>query len=424
MKIAIVGSGIAGNVVAYHLRDEHDITVFESADYVGGHTNTVDVDENGRKLAIDTGFIVYNDRTYPEFIRLLDELAQPSKSSVMTFSVKDEGSGLEYCGSSLNGLFAQRANLVSFKFWRMVRDILRFNREATAALAGADATTTVGDFLAREGYSTQFREDYLAPMAAAIWSAEPGTVANMPLAFLVRFFHNHGLLQIHDRPEWRVIAGGSREYVKRLTEGHLDRIRLGTAVQSIVREGSRVLLTPEGGPAEAFDHVFLACHSDQALRLLADPSAEEQAVLSAMPYQCNEAVLHTDSRLMPIRRRAWAAWNYHVPESSQSHVAVTYHMNVLQGLDAKKDYFVTLNHTDAIRPESIIYKTHYDHPMYSVESVVAQTRQQEISAGNRTSYCGAYWRNGFHEDGVVSALRALQYFEEDRRAELHFRRTG
>lgn len=424
MKIAIIGSGIAGNVAAYHLRKDHDITVFESGDYVGGHTNTVDVEEDGRSLAIDTGFIVYNDRTYPEFIRLLDELGQPSKASQMTFSVQNERTGLQYSGSSLNGLFAQRKNVISTRFLRMVRDILRFNKEAVAALNAADMATTVGEYLEGERYSDGFRDDYLAPMAAAIWSAEPGTVSEMPLRFLVRFFHNHGLLQLRDRPVWRVIEGGSREYVKRLVAGHQERIRLRTPVRSISRAGSTVTLTLDHGESASFDHVFIACHSDQALRLLADASDIERQVLGAIPYQGNEAVLHSDKSLMPAKRQAWAAWNYHVPVDARSHVAVTYHMNALQGLDCKKDYFVTLNNTASIRPDSIIYKTDYDHPVYSVESVAAQARHRELNTGNRTSYCGAYWRNGFHEDGVVSALRAVQHFEEERHAELHFRRTG
>lgn len=424
MKIAIVGSGIAGNVAAYHLRKTHDITVFEAGSYVGGHTNTVDVEENGRHLPIDTGFIVYNDRTYPEFIRLLEELGQPSKRSVMSFSVQNERSGLQYCGSSLNGLFAQRRNAVRPKFWRMVQDILRFNNKAVAALPTEDLEITVGQYLDDEGFSAAFRDDYLAPMAAAIWSAEPGSVTDMPFRFLVRFFHNHGLLQLRDRPVWRVIEGGSREYVRRLVAGHRDRIRLNTPVRSISRSDSSVSIATDQGGRETFDHVFLACHSDQALKLLADANEAEREVLGAIPYQRNKAVLHTDSSLMPAKRRAWAAWNYHVPRNARSQVAVTYHMNALQGLDAGKDYFVTLNHSSAIDPNSVIYATDYEHPVYSVQSVAAQARHRDVNTGNRTSFCGAYWRNGFHEDGVVSALSALQHFEEERHAELHFRRTG
>lgn len=424
MKIAIVGTGIAGNVAAYQLRKHHDITVFESNDYIGGHTNTVEVDDGERRIAIDTGFIVFNDRTYPNFIRLLDEIGQASKESVMSFSVRCDRTGLEYCGSSLNGLFAQRRNLVRPSFLRMVRDILHFNREAPIALNGARAGATVGDFLKEGGYSREFKEDYLAPMAAAIWSAEPVKVTDMPLGFVLRFFQNHGLLQLRDRPVWRVIEGGSREYVSKLVAGHRDRIRLSTPVESISRLGEQVQIKVRGREPEQFDHVFVACHSDQALALLADPTPAERQVLGAIPYQRNEAVLHTDSSLLPAHRRSWAAWNYHSPAESRSQVSVTYNMNLLQSLDTREQYCVTLNNSDAIAPESIIYKTHYDHPVYSLESVAAQSRHKELNTGNRTSYCGAYWRNGFHEDGVYSALEAIRHFEEEPHAKLHFRRAG
>lgn len=424
MKIAIVGTGIAGNVAAYRLRRNHDITVFEAGDYVGGHTNTVDVHEEETTIPVDTGFIVFNDRTYPEFLRLLAEIGQPSKPSVMSFSVQNECSRLEYNGSSLNGLFCQRLNAMRPAFWRMVRDILRFNREAPLALLPMQSPGTIGDFLERENYSGQFLDDYLAPMAAAIWSAEPSTVADMPLEFLVRFFRNHGLLQLKDRPVWHVVEGGSREYVRKLVAGHRDRIRLSTPVESISRFGSHVQVKARGIEAEQFDHVFIACHSDQALRMLADPTAAEHAVLGAIGYQENEAVLHTDSSLMPSRRRAWAAWNYRVPQEKRSHVSVTYHMNALQGFESNKQYFVTLNNTDAIAESAVIYKTRYDHPMFSLESVAAQARHKELNTGNRTSYCGAYWRNGFHEDGVFSALQAVGNFEEEQHEQLHFRRTG
>ena len=424
MKIAIVGTGIAVNVAAYKLRKHHDITVYEASGYVGGHTNTVDVEDGGRPIAIDTGFIVFNDRTYPGFIRLLDEIGQDSKKSVMSFSVRCDRTGLEYCGSSLNGLFTQRRNVLRPSFLRMVRDILRFNREAPSALDRVRADTTVGDYLINGRYSREFLEDYLGPMAAAIWSAEPVRVADMPLSFVLRFFQNHGLLQLKDRPIWRVIEGGSREYVAKLVAGHRDRIRLSTPVESISRLGTHVRIKARGLEPEQFDHVFVACHSDQALAMLADPTPAEREVLGAIPYQRNEAVLHTDSSLLPSHRRSWAAWNYHSPVKRRSHVSVTYNMNLLQGLNTRKQYCVTLNNTDAIARESIIYTTHYDHPTYSLESVAAQSRHRELNCGNRTSYCGAYWRNGFHEDGVYSALEAIRHFEEERHAKLHFRRAG
>lgn len=425
MRVAIVGTGIAGNVVAYRLRDRHDITVFEAADRPGGHTNTIEVEENGRPLSVDTGFIVFNDRTYPNFLALLDELGQPARPSEMSFSVQSEATGLEYKGSSVNGLFAQRFNAFRPRFLRMLRDILRFNRDAVQAIGNLPASTTVGDYLENFGYGAEFSRDYLVPMTAAIWSAEPGQVDDMPLAFLVRFFDNHGLLQIKDRPQWYTIPGGSREYLRKLIAGHEDRIRLSSPVQAVSRSGQTVTLKARGAAPETFDYVFLACHSDQALAMLADPTSLERATLGAIRYQENEAVLHTDRSLLPARRRAWAAWNYHLPADRQERVSVTYNMNILQGLDAASQYCVTLNASDTIDPEKIIYRTTYQHPVFTLDALSAQSRQQQLNCGNRTAFCGAYWRNGFHEDGVVSAIDAVRHFEEEcERAQLPVRRTG
>ncbi|MDH3434465.1 MAG: FAD-dependent oxidoreductase, partial [Gammaproteobacteria bacterium] len=329
MKIAIIGTGIAGNVAAYKLRQDHEITVFEASDYVGGHTNTVDVFENGRRIAVDTGFIVFNDHTYPNFIRLLDEVGQQSQVSEMSFSVQSEASALEYGGSSLNTLFAQRRNLFRPSFHRMIRDILRFNGEAVETAARSGDEQTLRDYLFTNGYSDEFVDHYLVPMAAAIWSSEPTSVLQMPVAFLVRFFANHGLLQLSDRPTWRVITGGSREYVNKLVAGHRDRIRLKNPVRSVRRIGDSVEIRSDTGGRELFDCVFIACHSDQALALLKDPTKAEREVLGAICYQANEAILHTDASLMPKRRRAWAAWNYHIPKDRARHVAVTYNMNIL-----------------------------------------------------------------------------------------------
>jgi predicted NAD/FAD-binding protein len=424
MKVAIIGTGIAGNVAAYKLHPEHDITVFEAGSYVGGHTNTVDVYENGRSIAVDTGFIVFNDRTYPNFINLLDEIGQESQPSEMSFSVRADTGALEYSGSSLNGLFAQRSNLLRPKFYRMIRDILRFNHEALSSVEQLNDARSVGDYLDENGYSQEFVNYYLVPMAAAIWSAEPVSVLDMPILFLVRFFANHGLLQIKDRPVWRVIKGGSRQYVNKLVAAHRDRIRLNTRVRSVRRTGNGVEIRTDAAGSERFDFVFFACHSDQALALLQDPTAAEREVLGAIRYQPNEAILHTDSALMPKRRHAWAAWNYHIPEDMSRHVAVTYNMNILQGLKTEKDYCVTLNCDEYIDPQRIIARVQYEHPIYSQEAVVAQNRQADLNA-DRTYYCGAYWRNGFHEDGVVSALSAVGHFEERlANAELYLRRAG
>lgn len=424
MKIAIVGTGIAGNVVAYKLRKEHDITVYEANDYVGGHTNTVDVEAGAQTLSIDTGFIVFNDRTYPEFSRILDEIDQPWRDSVMSFSVRQAESGLEYNGSTLDGLFAQRSNLLKPRFLRMIGDILRFNRSAPLSLESESAELSVGQYLYVHGYSREFYSDYLQPMVAAIWSAEPTTVADMPLRFIVQFFWNHGLLQLKDRPRWRTIVGGSKEYVGKLVAGHRDRIRLASPVASIRRAGSNIELRAAGGPVEVYDRVFLACHADQALAMLEDATPTEREVLGCFGFQDNHAVLHTDERLLPASRRAWAAWNYRVPSSESGHVTVTYNMNILQGIESQTQYCVTLNEVEQIDPRSILYETNYSHPIISAESVAAQARHRDVNTGTGTYYCGAYWRNGFHEDGVVSALHALEHFEEERHEQLHFRRAS
>ena len=416
MKVAVIGTGIAGNVAACRLAGEHEITVFEADRRIGGHTNTVDVIAAGQKWAVDTGFIVFNDATYPNFIALLDELGVESQASDMSFSVRSERDGLEYNGASLNALFAQRRNLLRPSFYRMLLDILRFNREAPALLDNPGDTISLGDYLDQNGYSSRFVDHYIVPMGAAIWSATPGGMRAVPAAFFVRFFHNHGLLSVNDRPTWRVIKGGSRNYLDKLVAGHRDRIRLDTPVEWVRRHAEYIEVKAKGAPVERFDHVFFACHSDQALKLLADPTPEEQEVLGAIGYQQNEAVLHTDHTLMPERRLAWAAWNYHIPRGASDpdgKVALTYNMNILQGLEAPVEFCVTLNYTHAIDPDKIIQTISYSHPVFTEAAVAAQKRHREINGARRTYFCGAYWRYGFHEDGVVSALSALEHFRAD-----------
>jgi len=412
MKIAVIGTGIAGNVAAYHLAKKHDVTVFEADNRIGGHTNTVSVEHEGQGYAIDTGFIVFNERTYPNFISLLDELGVAWQDSDMGFSVQHEGTGLEYSGSTLNTLFAQRSNLFKPSFHRMIREILRFNREAPGLLESTAPQVSLNDYLANENYSREFIDHFILPMGAAIWSAKPEVMGKMPAEFFIRFFQNHGMLSVNDRPVWRVIKGGSNSYVDKLVAGHRDRIRLNAPVEYIRRFTGHVEVKVTGQEIEKFDHVFMACHGDQALQLLSDPSMSEEQVLGKFQYQPNEAILHTDKTLMPKRHRAWAAWNYHIPAYSQDRVAVTYNMNILQGLKAPATFCVTLNHALAIRPEKIIGRYQYSHPVFTQESVEAQKRHAEINGVYRTYYCGAYWRNGFHEDGVVSALNALEHFEE------------
>jgi predicted NAD/FAD-binding protein len=354
----------------------------------------------------------------------MDELGVPSKPTAMGFSVRDPDSGLEYSGTNLDTLFAQRRNLLRPSFWRMIRDILRFNREAPSLLDDSVADVSLGDYLAGGGYSRQFVEHYIVPMGAAIWSTAPELVQRFPARFFVRFFHNHGMLSVEDRPQWRVIRGGSARYVEKLTAPFRDRIRLRTPVEWVRRLPGQVLVKARGHEPGGFDAVFLACHSDQALQLLADPSPQEREVLGAITYQPNEAVLHTDSRLLPRKRRAWAAWNYHVPVEPRSRVALTYNMNILQSLDAPEPFLVTLNHSEAIDPARIVKRIAYDHPLYTPEGVAAQARQAEINGPLRTYYCGAYWRNGFHEDGVVSALSALEHFTVDLNAQRTLSRVG
>ena len=374
---------------------------------------THSVEQAGRRYQVDTGFIVFNDRTYPHFIALLDELGVASQESSMSFSVRNEASGLEYNGTTLNTLFAQRRNLLRPSFLGMIRDILRFNREAPALLAEPGGELPLSELLARGRYGRAFIEHYIVPMGAAIWSTDPASMLAFPARFFVRFLHNHGMLTVNDRPAWHTIRGGSARYVEKLTAPFRDRIRLDTPAEWMRRLPGSVIVKARGSEARRFDAAFLACHSDQALALLADPSGAEREVLGAIPYQRNEAVLHTDTRLLPKRRLAWAAWNYHVLPEGRGRVALTYNMNILQRLDAPTPFLVTLNRSEAIDPARVIKRITYHHPLFTPESIAAQARQRELNGARRTYYCGAWWRNGFHEDGVVSALQALAHFEQD-----------
>ena len=410
MKVAIIGSGIAGNTLAWHLQKNHDITVFSADSHVGGHTHTHRVQAFGREYSIDTGFIVYNNWTYPNFIALMDELGVATQASQMSFSVHDEVSGLEYNGTSLNSLFAQRRNLLRPSFLRMIKDILRFNKEAPLLLGDDVADLPFADYLKKHRYSESFIKHYIIPMGSAIWSASPKQMFDFPSKFFIRFFHNHGMLSVSNRPEWRVIKGGSQAYVEKLTASFRDKIRLNTPIESVRRSSDGAWLRAKGQDEEKFDWVFFACHSDQALSLLSDASAQEREILGALPYQKNRVVLHTDATLMPKRKLAWAAWNYHLTAQPLGLAAVTYNMNILQSLDSPEPFLVTLNHTGKIVHEKIIKTLDYTHPVFSPAGIAAQARHAEISGHQRTAYAGAYWRNCFHEDGVVSALAALAHF--------------
>lgn len=413
MNIAIIGSGISGLTSAYLLNRSHEITLFEAGDWVGGHTHTLDVTVDGQHYSVDTGFIVFNDWTYPNFIRLLGQLGVGFKPTEMSFSVTDPDSGLEYNGNNLNSLFAQRRNLLSPGFWGMLRDIQRFNKAALRDLEeqriGAD--TTLDQYLKAGGYGERFILHYIVPMGAAIWSMSMAEMLGFPMQFFLRFFKNHGLLSISNRPQWCVIEGGSSAYVAPLTDSFKQRIRLNCPVSRVERDADGVVIHSPAG-SERFDKVVFACHSDQALKLLAKPSDAEQSILGALPYADNEVVLHTDTRLLPERKLAWASWNFRLGGTGHTRAAVTYDMNILQGIQSDTTFCVSLNQSAGISPQKVLAKYTYAHPQYSLKAVAAQARWEELDGAQHTYYCGAYWANGFHEDGVVSALRVARSFGE------------
>lgn len=415
MRIAIVGGGISGLVAAYRLHPDHEITVFEAGAKPGGHTNTVEVEVEGEVHHIDTGFIVYNEWTYPNFIRLLDELQIASQPTTMGFSVRDDATGLEYAGQNLNSLFAQRRNLLSPRFYRMIGDILRFNREAQQQIEDLPLTMTVAEFLHRGKYSEAFARQHLLPMGAAIWSCPLGTFSQFPIRFIVEFYRNHGLLNVVHRPTWRVISGGSQTYVTELTSSFRDRLRLCSPVISVRRNSHQVEVVVRNQPPESFDHVIFACHSDQALRMLGDHATPlEREILGKFPYSRNIAVLHTDVSVLPRSRRAWASWNYRLKGDESAAASVTYNMNILQGLRSRRTFCVTLNDEASIDPACVLGRFEYEHPIFTTARSAAQARHHELLTANRTSFCGAYWRNGFHEDGVVSALAVVEALQKIR----------
>ncbi len=410
MKVAIIGSGIAGNIIAHHLHQAHDITVFEANSHIGGHTHTHNIELMGKNYAVDTGFIVFNDRTYPHFIEMLDAQKVAWQPSQMSFSVHNELTGLEYNGTTLNSLFAQRRNFFKPGFYGMIRDILRFNKQSLALLE-SNSEIKLGDYLAQNHYKPAFINNYILPMGAAIWSTDAAQMLNFPARFLVRFFHHHGMLTVNNRPQWRTITGGSARYVEKLTEDFKFNIKLNTPIESVRRLKNSVKIKPQDGEEQTFDYVFFACHSDQALKILSnDATALERDILGAIPYQENTVYLHHDASLLPKRKLAWAAWNYHVTAKPSDKVQVTYNMNILQNIQSPEPILVTLNHTDFINPAKVIKRLKYTHPVYTLAGVAAQARHAEISGPNLTGYAGAYWLNGFHEDGVASALAALAHF--------------
>ena len=410
MRIAIVGSGISGLATAYLLSDGHDITVFEADDYVGGHTNTEDVAWQGRTYSVNTGFIVFNAATYPNFMNLMQRLGVEWQPSVMSFSVQCEKTGLEFSPSTLNSLFIQRINLLRPSFYRMLLDVYRFKRDSEELLRADDYSLTLEAFLKRKGYSRFFIQHFIIPMGEAIWSADPMEFDRFPARYFAQFFKNHGFFNVRNQPQWLTIKGGSRQYIRPITERFRDRIRLNSPVLSVRRRADGVEVNTASGRAENFDKVVIAAHSNQALSLLADASEAERAILGAIPYQENHTILHTDSSILPKKRAAWASWNYHIPKQALGRVAVTYNMNMLQNLDAPATFCVSLNLQAAIDRRQVIKQMVYHHPVYNPESLAARGRLKEINGVNHTYFAGAYWGYGFHEDGVKSALDVCRHF--------------
>ena len=406
-RLAIVGTGNTGLLAAERLCRAHDVVVFEAEDRLGGHTHTVDVATPTGSLPVDTGFIVCNDRTYPGFLALMQRLGVPLRASTMSFSMRCERTGLEYNGADLDRLFVQRSNLLRPSFWGMLRDILRFHRLA-AGYGASDAN--LGEVLQRGRFGRAFREHYLLPMMSAIWSAEPQQLMSMPASFFVRFFSNHGMLSVNDRPDWLTVVGGSRSYLQPLSAPFAAAVRLRCPVRRLTRVDDGVLVQAGDAAAERFDAAVVATHSDQALALLGDPSDAERAVLGAIPYQENEVVLHTDTRLLPVRRRAWAAWNYHLGRTEHKRATVTYCMNILQGLTGPTVYNITLNRSDAIDPSKVLRRFVYHHPVFDAAGVAAQERVGTINGMRRVWFGGAWCGFGFHEDGVQAALRIAADF--------------
>jgi len=410
MRIGVIGSGISGLVAAYLLSEEHAVTVFEANDYIGGHTHTLDVPLQGKTYAVDTGFIVFNENTYPNFIKLMQRLKVDAQPSNMSFSVQCGKSGLYFRPSTLNSLFAQRKNIFRPFFYRMLADALRFRREALELVETDDYRLTLQAYLEKKRYSTGFIENFIIPMGGAIWSADPVKFREFPARYLVEFFNNHGILNIRNQPRWMVIRGGSRQYIAPLTRPFQRNIHLNTPVASVRRFDDRVEVVTSKGETASFDQVVLAVHSDQALQMLADPSDLERDILGVIPYQENAAVVHTDTSLLPPKKIAWASWNYHIPKTDMDRVALTYDMNMLQTLDAPEEFCVTLNMTKAIQPDKVIAQLVYHHPVYDPKSLKARRRQEDLNGRHRTWYCGAYWGYGFHEDGVNSALAVCKHF--------------
>ncbi len=412
MRIAIIGGGISGMTAAYYLSRRHEIVLFEASDYIGGHANTALVKEDARTVPVDTGFIVFNEHNYPGLCRLFDELDVAAINTDMSFSVHCEASGIEYNGTSLNKMFVQRKNLFNFSFLGMLKDIARFNKEAVGHMQqGLDDRITVEQYASDNNYNDAFIEHYLVPLGASLWSSPADRFRQFPMLFVIEFLNNHCMLQVNGRPQWKTVKGGSHEYVKKLTASYADNIHLNQPVQHVRRHNGKVEVTVQGNRAESFDEVIMSCHSDQALRLLENADRNEQEILEQFHYQQNEAVLHTDTSVLPSKKDAWASWNYRIPEQEERHVSVTYNMNSLQSIDSDNTYCVSLNQTRYIDKSKIIKRIMYQHPQFTPGRSEMQQRHDDLIRYKGISYCGAYWGYGFHEDGVRSATRVCEAFD-------------
>ena len=410
MKIAIVGSGISGNTVAHLLHKKHNITLFEKNNRIGGHSHTHNIEINGSPISVDTGFIVFNKKTYPLFSSLLRELDVAHEDSKMSFSVFSKKTGLEYNGTSLNTLFSQRRNIFNPKFIKMIFEILRFNKESLGLL-NTSKELSLGDYLAKNTYSDYFLKNYILPMGSAIWSSNLETMIKFPAKFFVTFLHNHGMLNINNRPQWLTISNGSKSYVQKLCYPFIDNIRLNSNIKFIERKSNKVIVHSKYG-SENFDYIFMACHSNEALAILKDASNNEKEILGAIPYTNNEVYLHTDSSIMPKYKLSWAAWNYNIDSKESEPITLTYNMNILQNIKIETPVLVTLNPKGCIDPKKIIKKLNYAHPTFSIDSINAQKKHHIISGINRTFFAGAYWGNGFHEDGVKSAYDSVKQLNQ------------
>lgn len=409
MKIAIIGSGISGLICGYLLGRSHNVTIFEADDKPGGHVNTVEVNDPSGKTSVDTGFIVFNEPNYPHFCRLLDVLQVDSKATRMGFSVRCEKSGLEYSGESIGGLLGNFRNLTDLSHWRMILDILRFHKIARASDAKG---RRVEEFLDENGFGKRFRQNFLLPLGSALWSCPSDKFSEFPMEFVLEFLQNHQMLQVCNRPVWRVIKGGSRSYVDKIVAELGKRLRLETPIERVKRVKDAVEVTPRGSGSETYDDVILACHSDQSLRLLENPDSDETKVLESFPYETNQVSLHNDESLLPKRKNAWASWNSRIPENPQQKATTTYSMNILQGLSTEREYCVTLNQPEEITKSLLIENFQFSHPTYSINRKQCQSRHGSFIRRRGISLCGAYWGYGFHEDGLTSGLRVCEAFGE------------